>query len=324
MGGPPPALRRRRRRAAAVASARKHPCPHHAPSSSAPSPPLQLHAGHRHLAHRGHVLGAARVHHPLHRCAFGPAHAAPATSACLLLLPACRASCPAAIGALPLCTPGSTRRLSTLLAPPALLLPLPSPPCHSGRHHRHDHGLCRPRRHHLVLLQGEHWGGAGAAAVREGPASGGRGSLAAGSRASTLIVPPSVSPPPLLLSPHQDTFPFIGGVASLCLSWIFSPVLGAALAAVLFFLLRTFVLRHDNAYKRAFFVLPIFGESWGAAAAGGGRLQLRGLAGEGSLCQVNSPCLSPSPPPSLPPPPCSLPHLLHDHNFHHQGGRLAL
>lgn len=35
------------------------------------------------------------------------------------------------------------------------------------------------------------------------------------------------------------------GVASLCLSWVFSPVLGAALAAFLFFFLRLLVLRRQ-------------------------------------------------------------------------------
>ena len=47
-------------------------------------------------------------------------------------------------------------------------------------------------------------------------------------------------------------------MASLCLSWVFSPVLGGVLAALLFFLLRLTVLRAPNAYKRAFYVLPLF------------------------------------------------------------------
>lgn len=42
---------------------------------------------------------------------------------------------------------------------------------------------------------------------------------------------------------------FAQGVASLCLSWVFSPVLGALLAAFLFFWLRLLVLRHENAYQ---------------------------------------------------------------------------
>lgn len=68
----------------------------------------------------------------------------------------------------------------------------------------------------------------------------------------------SAGPSAVIWSSKKDTFPFIGGVASLCLSWVFSPVLGAALAATLFFLLRLFVLRSENAYKRAYCVLPLF------------------------------------------------------------------
>lgn len=45
------------------------------------------------------------------------------------------------------------------------------------------------------------------------------------------------------------TCPLAQGVASLCLSWVFSPVLGGLLAAFLFFWLRLLVLRHENAYK---------------------------------------------------------------------------
>jgi len=40
-----------------------------------------------------------------------------------------------------------------------------------------------------------------------------------------------------------------------CASWITSPILGALLSCFCFWLLRTLVLRHDNAYQRAFYVL---------------------------------------------------------------------
>lgn len=40
-----------------------------------------------------------------------------------------------------------------------------------------------------------------------------------------------------------------------CASWITSPILGAVLSCFCFWLLRTLVLRHDNAYQRAFYVL---------------------------------------------------------------------
>jgi sodium-dependent phosphate transporter len=68
----------------------------------------------------------------------------------------------------------------------------------------------------------------------------------------------SAGPDAVIWSSSKDTFPYIGGVASLCLSWVFSPVLGALLAAFLFFWLRLLVLRHENAYQRAFYVLPVF------------------------------------------------------------------
>ncbi|PSC76970.1 sodium phosphate symporter [Micractinium conductrix] len=68
----------------------------------------------------------------------------------------------------------------------------------------------------------------------------------------------SAGPDAVIWSKKTDTFPFIGGVASLCLSWVFSPLLGGLLAAFLFFFLRLLVLRSPNSYKRAFYVLPIF------------------------------------------------------------------
>jgi len=47
-------------------------------------------------------------------------------------------------------------------------------------------------------------------------------------------------------------------VSSILLSWIFSPFLTGLLALVLFTLLRSFVLRSPHAYRRAFYVLPVF------------------------------------------------------------------
>lgn len=43
-----------------------------------------------------------------------------------------------------------------------------------------------------------------------------------------------------------------------CLSWLFSPILAAVAAFVLFGLIRTFILRSDNAYKRSLVLLPVF------------------------------------------------------------------
>jgi sodium-dependent phosphate transporter len=47
-------------------------------------------------------------------------------------------------------------------------------------------------------------------------------------------------------------------MSSIMLSWVFSPLLSAALSAALFAMLRSLVLRSEHSYKRAFFVLPFF------------------------------------------------------------------
>lgn len=39
---------------------------------------------------------------------------------------------------------------------------------------------------------------------------------------------------------------------------MFSPILAAASASLLFLVIRTFILRHDNAYKRSLVLLPVF------------------------------------------------------------------
>ncbi|KAI3429392.1 hypothetical protein D9Q98_005487 [Chlorella vulgaris] len=59
-------------------------------------------------------------------------------------------------------------------------------------------------------------------------------------------------------SEHTDSFPFLGGMSSIILSWLFSPILTALLSASLFALLRCLVLRSPNAYHRAYYVLPFF------------------------------------------------------------------
>lgn len=51
------------------------------------------------------------------------------------------------------------------------------------------------------------------------------------------------SPPPSLLQ---------------ALSWLFSPILAALAALILFVLIRTFVLRAQNAFQRSIFLLPLF------------------------------------------------------------------
>lgn len=51
-------------------------------------------------------------------------------------------------------------------------------------------------------------------------------------------------------------FPPFKGVLIIVLSWFFSPVLTGIASSILFLISRTLVLRHANAYKRAFFVIP--------------------------------------------------------------------
>ena len=48
----------------------------------------------------------------------------------------------------------------------------------------------------------------------------------------------------------------IKGVSAVVISWIVSPVLSGVVAAIFFGFARTFILRHDNSYDRAFWFLP--------------------------------------------------------------------
>lgn len=59
-------------------------------------------------------------------------------------------------------------------------------------------------------------------------------------------------------SEDSDTFPFVKGVASIVISWVLSPVLSGVFAAFIFWLTRTFVLRAENSFKRAFNVYFLF------------------------------------------------------------------
>jgi hypothetical protein len=47
------------------------------------------------------------------------------------------------------------------------------------------------------------------------------------------------------------------GVSQLFIGWGTSPVLASLAAGLLFFLTRTFVLRHKNSYHRSLYVMPI-------------------------------------------------------------------
>jgi len=54
-----------------------------------------------------------------------------------------------------------------------------------------------------------------------------------------------------------DTFPFVGGVSGIVLSWFLSPLFSAIFAAALFYTLRIFVLRHDFETKRINWTYPL-------------------------------------------------------------------
>lgn len=54
-----------------------------------------------------------------------------------------------------------------------------------------------------------------------------------------------------------DTFPFVGGVGGIVLSWFLSPLFSAIIAAFVFQTLRTFVLRHEFKSERINWTYPI-------------------------------------------------------------------
>ena len=53
------------------------------------------------------------------------------------------------------------------------------------------------------------------------------------------------------------TFPFVGGVSGIVLSWVLSPLFSAIIASAVFYLLRQFVLRHDFESNRINWTYPI-------------------------------------------------------------------
>ena len=53
------------------------------------------------------------------------------------------------------------------------------------------------------------------------------------------------------------TFPYIGGVSGIVMSWFISPVFSAIFASGLFYILRLFVLRHDFESKRINWTYPL-------------------------------------------------------------------
>lgn len=55
-----------------------------------------------------------------------------------------------------------------------------------------------------------------------------------------------------------NSFPPYKGVIAIILSWFIAPILSGLAAALLFFVVRTLVLRRKNAYNLSFWVLPPF------------------------------------------------------------------
>ena len=53
------------------------------------------------------------------------------------------------------------------------------------------------------------------------------------------------------------TFPYVGGVSGIILSWFLSPLFSAIFAAGLFYVLRIFVLRHEFETKRINWTYPL-------------------------------------------------------------------
>jgi hypothetical protein len=56
---------------------------------------------------------------------------------------------------------------------------------------------------------------------------------------------------------RTDSFPFIGGMVPVFVSWFLSPLLAALITLVLFLVIRTFVLRRKNSTSISYWVLPV-------------------------------------------------------------------
>ena len=56
---------------------------------------------------------------------------------------------------------------------------------------------------------------------------------------------------------YSETFPYIGGVAGIVLSWFISPIFSSFLSMFLFSIIRQFILRPSFYTKRVYFIYPI-------------------------------------------------------------------
>ena len=54
-----------------------------------------------------------------------------------------------------------------------------------------------------------------------------------------------------------DSFPYVGGVSGIVLSWFLSPIFSAIIAGFIFFMTRLSVLRRENSFDKAYILFPI-------------------------------------------------------------------
>lgn len=59
-------------------------------------------------------------------------------------------------------------------------------------------------------------------------------------------------------SAPTSSFPYLKGMSAIALTWLFSPILAALASFLLFGVIRTFVLRHENCVNRSLVLLPLF------------------------------------------------------------------
>jgi len=54
-----------------------------------------------------------------------------------------------------------------------------------------------------------------------------------------------------------DSFPYVGGVSGIVLSWFLSPIFSAIIAGFIFFITRLTVLRRENSFNKSYVLLPV-------------------------------------------------------------------
>ena len=55
-----------------------------------------------------------------------------------------------------------------------------------------------------------------------------------------------------------DSFPYIGGVISIVISWFISPIFSALIAGFIFYITRALVLRRSNSFEKSYILMPVF------------------------------------------------------------------